>query len=353
MLKAGILVVALTAAVVVPGSPTVREWSRGIVMQHPPRISVTVVSKAPAHLTAPSSHVFRYFGGHAARAGSTRPDSLFLRPDNLTSRYEAPPWFVTFRAQGRFVIFTKSVGSSDYRLRLDNKLATAAPQPGPLGDSGLYTITVPVSGRHTVVIEMSGTFFFGGVAGKLSRATYSLGPRAIFFGDSFTQGVGADSSFTSYVQGTAFRLGWGDAWASGASGTGYLSSEPGRPNFVERFSADVLRYHPSVLVLAGGLNDQGRFSPEQIAAAAESLIVKCKCKTVVLSSWWPSPGATPAEVTELNRQLAAVAQQHGAVYVDVSSWRYPTTDGIHPTQVGHEQIAAQLAPAIRAALGHR
>jgi lysophospholipase L1-like esterase len=353
MLKAAILVVALAGAAVVPGSPTVREWSRGEVMQHSPRISLNSASKAPAHLTAPRSRVFRYFGGHVARAGSTLPDSLFLRPDNLTSRNEAPPWFVTFKAQGRFVIFTKGTGRSEYRLRLDNKLATAAPQPGPPGDTGLYTITVPVSGRHTVVIEMSGTFFFGGVAGKLNRATYSLGPRAIFFGDSITEGVGADSSFTSYVQGTAFRLGWGDTWASGASGTGYLSSEPGRPNFVERFSTDVLPYHPKVLVLAGGLNDQGRFTPEQISAAAESMIVRCRCKTVVLSSWWPKPGPTSANVTELNRQLAVVAHQHGAAYVDVSSWRYPTTDGIHPTQAGHEQIAAQLAPAIRAALGQR
>jgi lysophospholipase L1-like esterase len=339
---AAVLSLFLAVAVALAGNPSVERWI-GAPVAKPPRVSTTLLVTT-AGFSSPASRAFVYFGAHAtwtSQAGNSH--KRYYAPDNVAGD-EGPPWFVTFRAAGPFEILTKGMGGK-YRLIVDNHPATSEPADGPPANGRGYGIRVALKGTHTIVVEMDGLFYFGGVKGTVKRSPIALGPRIMFYGDSITAGMGAAASFDSYAVLTGLRLGLADTWASGSSGTGYLIGGPGRFTLAERFKSDVARYRPQILVLAGGHNDIGHGSADQIAAVAQQLIVSCGCKTILLSPFGSGAGDV-SPYAAVNAALSQVAAATGATFIDVSGWTYPTVDGTHPSEAGHAMIAKRLASLI-------
>jgi lysophospholipase L1-like esterase len=175
----------------------------------------------------------------------------------------------------------------------------------------------------------------------------------VFFGDSITEGWGADGSSTFFP------------------GKGYINrgiSGQTTAQMLVRFSQDVLALRPSVVVILAGTNDiAGNTGPATQAMIEDNLqamldLAKAHGIAVVLASVLPvseypwMPGITPApKVRALNAALKRHADARGLVYLDYYAAMANraggldaqlATDGVHPTAKGY----ALMAPLAEAAI---
>ena len=179
--------------------------------------------------------------------------------------------------------------------------------------------------------------------------------RVVFFGDSITEGWGADGSSTFFP------------------GKGYINrgiSGQTTAQMLVRFSQDVLALRPSVVVILAGTNDiAGNTGPATQAMIEDNLqamldLAKAHGIAVVLASVLPvseypwMPGITPApKVRALNAALKRHADARGLVYLDYYAAMTNraggldaqlASDGVHPTAKGY----ALMAPLAEAAITH-
>jgi lysophospholipase L1-like esterase len=152
------------------------------------------------------------------------------------------------------------------------------------------------------------------------------GPRCIVLGDSFTDGTGAaGGASTNWVRRFASMMGWGDTWARGLGGTGYLNpGTGGRVKFRDRVQADVIAYNPDVVVVEGGINDAGTYTAAAIGAEALALFQQIRsglpnALLVVLSPMWRNGVETfPSYLLPVRDAIkAAAVQVSGSVFLDV------------------------------------
>src|SRR5919107_3761493 len=82
--------------------------------------------------------------------------------------------------------------------------------------------------------------------------------KAVFLGDSYTEGQGASSSDRSYVRYAAPVAGLRPAVRAAQGATGILADGGGgdRQKFDDRLATTVFPENPNVVVIAGGINDQ-------------------------------------------------------------------------------------------------
>lgn len=193
--------------------------------------------------------------------------------------------------------------------------------------------------------------------------------RAVILGDSYTEGTGALARFTTWAQAFCSDVGWDDCWASGSGGTGYLKPGPySRVKFRNRVLHDLINYHPDHVMIAGGRNDVYTYTPAQVQTEATALFKQIRAALplaeIIVTSPLPATGteAQASAVTAIGNALKASAQTAGAVYLDVlgpnayitgtgtvaapngtgnSDW-LTGKDKVHPTQAGHDELAAQL-----------
>ncbi len=319
-------------------------------------VAVTALAGAPKrHLTRPGSPALHYLGGAPGRA-DTGGRIAYLKPVNVHFQNESPPWAVAFTAKLRtFEVSTLATGS-DYRFIVDGRATPLRRLPGTWKPVRIR-VRFRRPGARLVVFEMGRRTVFGGVTGRVSRSRVDFGPRTIWLGDSYTDGTGATDSLAGYVQVASSLLGLGDSWASGLAGTGYLNAGGrGKVAFGSRLQSDVLAYRPHTVVVAGGIND-GERRPDDVRAAAAELfrrIGSSGARLVVIAPWQLNDPPTPGDVT-LNAAIRAAAEEAGGLFVATTGWitdanrrRYVGSDGVHPTQAGHEYLGRRVAAAIAA-----
>ncbi|MGY1886112.1 MULTISPECIES: SGNH/GDSL hydrolase family protein [unclassified Blastococcus] len=176
-----------------------------------------------------------------------------------------------------------------------------------------------------------------------------------FLGDSYAAGTGTDSATKGFARVSARMLGWAPADVFAVGGTGYAT--PAETNYMSRASG-VIAVAPDIVVVNGTRNDMGS-APGTVGAAARSLYTTLKAglpeaHLLVIGPIWTSD-LVPPEILALNEALRQAATESGAVYFDAlapSSWLpgdpgQMSSDGVHPTEAGHQIIARAFADAVR------
>ena len=343
----------------------VREWpdaARAAAADRPyvevargPRAGAT----RPGHASAQAG-AFRFHGAQMRRG-----DDGFLAPANVTGWFATPPWAVTFSTRGARVALLLRGSRAPWRLRVDGRPAAEGVLP-PGGRARRLRLEFPTRAIRDLTLEAGGDLRWGGaVARGLRTPDLTLGPRAIFLGDSYTSGAGASAPYGSWAITAGRLLGW-DAWASGRGTTGYANPgffEPGA-TFADRVRRDVIRFRPDVVVVAGGINDvQARFySVEAVREGAQRLFATLRrqlpaARLVVLGPWQVRRLRT-ARFDAIHAAIAGAAAEAGATFLDnvAQGWMAGDDldwilgpDRLHPTQAGHDHIARRFAEAARTA----
>jgi lysophospholipase L1-like esterase len=242
------------------------------------------------------------------------------------------------------------------------------------GTSGLYIKdfkTGPLSRVERKITVESQNFYFGGVnVGPLDSVWAPPDPsdlRTMVFGDSYVEGAGGlFNALTGYANTLSKLMGWRDNWVSGVGGTGYLNNAATKLTFRQRVATDVIAYAPDVLIIAGGINDAA-YSDAAIQAEAALLFAQISAALpntlVFVNGPWDPIFATRASIGTAIQ--AAIGSLRNFYYVNNlgEAWQtgtgrvtapvgdgnadiYTGSDGIHPTQAGHEYLANREATAI-------
>lgn len=181
------------------------------------------------------------------------------------------------------------------------------------------------------------------------------GSSVLFFGDSFTDGQGADSPEGGFAPLTADALGW-DGRIEGGRGTGYTTPGPnGEGTYADRLTD--LEADPALplIVLQGGQNDLGA-GEDAIRRGFRDTFNGLRelfpaAAFVVVGPMIPL-GESGVEVSDT---LQAIADSEGLAYVSPVGEGWITEEsattlvsGGHPTPAGHELLAQRLADDLRA-----
>lgn len=305
------------------------------VMDSPP--TVTVGSQNGATVIADSVLVpwddaqFRYLGGRAVVAGASFPDTTLARYNQITSNANPANMRVEFMHDGaEFEFLVKALASERYRVIVNGEPATATAQTLGGTTGSLYLVHVAFGSRDIRHIEIDGAImYFGGVRIGPNDALWTpdvaVGPRVIFFGDSYTEGTGAGMPSMGLAQTTGTLLGWRDLWISGVGGTGYLNDAGvvGKTTFRDRVEADVIAYDPAIVIVAGGLNDHSAGSTgAEVGAEAGRLfteiIESVPGVTLIATGPWNNSGNAPTNrFVEIRDAIhAALVESGGHLFVD-------------------------------------
>jgi len=191
-----------------------------------------------------------------------------------------------------------------------------------------------------------------------SRVAQGQRPRAVFMGDSITEGWGAGDP-TLFAQGVVGR------------GIGGQTS----PQMLLRFYQDVIALHPTVVHIMAGTNDlaanTGPSSPEDYKNNIRAMVDLAQENSikVILASILPAdrfPWRTDLEPADQIRQLNAWLRQFAAerkiVFADYyAEMATPTgatkpalsNDGVHPNTDGYAAMRPIVDAAMQRAVGSR
>lgn len=190
-------------------------------------------------------------------------------------------------------------------------------------------------------------------------------PVAVFLGDSWVEGTGADTAQVMFAQQVADTFGW-QLVNGGQGGTGYLDEGP--PEFPERGPigervAETVAAGPDIVIVAAGINDTGDgYASEEVTAAVTGALQALRDQlpgvpVVVVGPWWPN--GFPTESAEMvDRVVTDVATALGLPFVSPMAEQWITgsndgtvpgnreefigPDGAHPSQAGHDYLAQKL-----------
>lgn len=183
-------------------------------------------------------------------------------------------------------------------------------------------------------------------------------PAAAFLGDSYTEGLGADSPSTSFPQLVAAAAGW-TATIDGETGSGYLVEGIAADSEVYAVRAAALPADSQFVVISGGINDAEtrRDDPDAFTDAVRSTLSAAgaaapDAKLIVLAPFWPY-GALDNNIQQMRDAVRDEAASAGATFIDpiAEGWQADTTgllleDGLHPNQAGYQQIADRLVASL-------
>jgi lysophospholipase L1-like esterase len=140
-------------------------------------------------------------------------------------------------------------------------------------------------------------------------------------------------------------------------GTGYTNpgqAEQKESAFPGRVKA-VVAAKPDYVIVQGGINDG---SPELTKAAADEVFSTLRAglprAKVIAIGPVAAPKASAAKLAPIRDALAASAEEHGVTFIDPIEERWlPNaalfSDGLHPTQEGHAQVAQNIVEDLGAA----
>jgi lysophospholipase L1-like esterase len=183
-------------------------------------------------------------------------------------------------------------------------------------------------------------------------------PTFAVLGDSYAEGYGPGWA-SGWVRLLADRMCWTLMPASGKDGvgiqhgTGFTTAgrEPGLARYLDRVAA-VTAGKPDIVLVEGGLNDQGAPTSEEItdAAARTFSAVKEGSRTVIGIGplMTQGPYTVPEEVTRVSTALAAAAKIVGIHYVNAVEEHWLSdpglfsSDQIHPNRDGYREYTRRL-----------
>jgi lysophospholipase L1-like esterase len=318
------------------------------------------------------------YSGDVQLAGATYPDILLgsnhavsYAADQHSGNYLS----IDFVSDApTFEVLQKGLGASTrMRVVVDGRLANTAPLQLP-ADGAIYPISVRFAGRATRKVRLLiDNPAFAGIrvseADLVDRPSATTRLRAMFLGDSITEGTAGQDAVTSYAPRTAELLGWKDAWISGVGATGYLAAPAPKLTLRQRYSSDVKAYAPAVLVVAAGVNDVG-YTDDAIQTEAALLFDQIQADlpttlVFVAGPWATSARARPGINTALKNAMGTrsnfiwvpnvddawisgtgnVSAPNGTGNADL----YISADVTHPTAAGIEYLAQKLAAFIASA----
>lgn len=203
-----------------------------------------------------------------------------------------------------------------------------------------------------------------GPAGPLTGKPIHTQKAALWIGDSYTAGTGADEPDTSEAFETCGRLGWvcyTDAQGStGFLNNGHALAKANRP-LPKRLADDAREYRPDIVVVDAGRNDTDA-SPDELAATATDYFARLhqafpKARLVAIAPYWMNPATpVPAGFAAVERGLV---EKYGGTFIDpkAAGWindqsaQLVIADRAHPNQAGHNYLGRHLAAAVKASRG--
>jgi lysophospholipase L1-like esterase len=328
--------------------------------------------------------------------GHSYPDYLYIR--NATVNYGAT---VGADLRGNYASFGfctdaptfeyiyKGLSGSAYRVLVNEydgkgfQLVSATPTAGRPNDGAMYYDKYAFGSRkprHIVVLGLHRVY--GVRVDKASKVwkpkRYPDRIKAVFLGDSYTEGTGVDYGDGAWSAQAGYPLGW-EVWNSGVGGTGYLANLTNTAlTFRGRLTSDVTALQPDVIVIAGGINDSASASAIQTEAAAlyAQALSENPSAVIFVAGPWTAPASGTALTTDTALRAAARAQgpygtrlfyvetisdpqgawqsgtgRVGATAGDGNSDVYIGTDGVHPVQAGHTYLGNRFATAVKQLLG--
>lgn len=330
--------------------------------------SISGVTIAPTSLTVlglPSGDLIDNGFGYFRSPGVYNSDA------GSSQRYI--PWAVEFDFEGTaFELEYAPYSGSKMRILVDGDYVASPYSLANAPTSSRYT-TVTFSGRekHRIRVEITGGVQFRYVRAAVTCGVHKTpvaGLTGLVMGDSYTAGTGADIQHTSFAYQLGRLLGWGNIMTNGGPSTGYLQTYNGMGTFRTRLATDVTARNPDIVILTGGYNDSGATATALGAEAAllfdAAIAAMPDALIAVVSPFYPggSPGATRLA------QAAAIeteATNRGLIYVDCinpsvitgsgsvgatngtgNADYYTYTDGVHPSQAGHDFLARVIAAEI-------
>lgn len=197
--------------------------------------------------------------------------------------------------------------------------------------------------------------------------------KGIAIGDSFVEGTGATYEADGCFQQLGRLLGIADWRVCGSGGTGFVqtSASPARGNLQTRLNQDVLLRSPfDLVVLAASGNDTGNVAT--LPAATASILTQIRqynpsAKIIVLGTWRPLDTAEAAYnavddavrsgITASGVRCSFISQvgwitgagKVGATTGTGNADFYTSSDGVHPSQAGHDYRAQRMAYEIKRA----
>lgn len=201
---------------------------------------------------------------------------------------------------------------------------------------------------------------FGGVFASAQPAaavekTVGERPLVVFIGNSFTGGSAMDTGgIARYPSLLSAKLGFPYMTLT-ADGSGYASAGTDSRTFLSL--AKKVPKNASVVVVLGSDDDADNTAAEIRAGAAETYArihdqAPAAVVLAVASPWGETP--TPKGITTARNAVRDAALQDGNAFVDTITDKWliagPAgqvgSDGVHPTDVGHAEMAKYLAPAL-------
>jgi lysophospholipase L1-like esterase len=308
-------------------------------------------------------------------------------------RYGNPrSWFVQFTVEGareiEFLVYTSTGGKKNsypaWNLMIDDMRVWDLPRTSPVATDAfnLVKFTLPDLARHNI------RFYMGSLALKAVFANPGAsaspmplrGLRAVFLGDSITQGTSQNTGWEAgaWLWRLAPMIGVDDAWNAGLGGTGFVADSRGQlANYVTRASTDVAPAAPGLVFVSSYFNDKTLPAAELAANVAQTLDILAglpsKPQVVVVGAYDPLGSGRVSKVYEacdsavkaecFSRGMPYVEPTTGAVYAGSGSlllaeggpWVDATTrtqligaDNVHLTDAGQKHHAYRMCAAYRA-----
>lgn len=268
------------------------------------------------------------------------------------------PYTVTFTFTGaQMAAQFLEYGRTGTRVRVDGKDVTGVRQ-GKQNSGELTRVELRFRDARPRLIQLDSSLPFMGLSvtdpKQVQVAHLPARPRAVFLGDSHTDGTGADATFTSWAGLSGTALGW-DTWVSGVGGTGYVNPGPPKVTLGDRLERDVLSVKPDIVVVAAGANDV-YYTAEEERRAAHELYARIrtrlpKARLIVVGPFYKA-SAPSEQAVAVDEALRAEAQAVGATFIDPLNWLQGCdecmwTDGAHFNQKGHNRLASKFLNSIK------
>ena len=183
-------------------------------------------------------------------------------------------------------------------------------------------------------------------------------PYAVFVGDNYTAGTieggNGPAGFPSLV---ASKLGW-DQTVVAADGVGWAKTNQNQGPFGQLIT-EAISVRPDILVVFGSRNDTDPAAAGKLAASNLLRVRKMlpKVTLIVVAPPWVGDQPSPTVIADRSAVKAAAVAARAQLYVDPISdgWfagqyaKLIGSDGVNPTDAGHQRMAQLLEQDIRRA----
>lgn len=182
-------------------------------------------------------------------------------------------------------------------------------------------------------------------------------PVVLIVGDSFVGGslMNTGSEWPALMQG-------GREWivvTDSVGGSGFINGDVEDKDYPSRVEFLSEKFRPNLVVVAGGINDAGKYPTDQIVRAAQETLdgleVEYPDVDVVLFSPFTTSEIGPT-TADLTAGLRALAKREDIPFIDVSGLfvgkpELIGSDTVHPTDAGHRHLADEIGELLDPIVG--